>query len=497
MSFSSHRTVLQTVSRPRREGGVLRLLPYAGLTLGAVAVTFLLGPFLMGTSLGQRSLLAISLFALLFSLCLHHPDAGVLSVVTYLALLGGLRRWLIPPLGWAVNDPLVLVVPVLVTLYFSILLINRLVRSDTRLSRLLIWLLGLMALQMLNPLQGGMAIGLAGALFYIVPVLWFYVGRHLGSARLLRWALCLALGISLTGALYGLYQTAVGFSEGEVMWLSLVHYNALSVDGVTRPFSFFTSAGEYTTFLGIGIVLLWAAFLRGVRPALLLVPLLATAMLVASSRGIVVTTLAACAACWAVQGPSLRSWAPRGLVALILAAVGLTWTLRQVEQVALDPRAQALVAHQTAGLLNPLDPKQSTTQIHVGMATTGLLGTLRNPLGHGLGSTTMAVRKFGGYGGSTEIDLVNMFASLGALGGLLYAVVIAAVAGSAIQYWRRTRTFAALGAFGLLALTFGQWLNGGYYATSTLLWFCLGALDRENSATRKAQGTTRDARLSG
>jgi hypothetical protein len=220
--------------------------------------------------------------------------------------------------------------------------------------------------------------------------------------------------------------------------------------------------------------------------ALVPIVLLAIAMLVASSRGIVVTTLAACTALWAVQGPRLKSWVPRGLVALILAGVGLAWTLRQVQQVDLGPRAQALVAHQASGLLNPLDPEQSTTHIHMGMANTGILGAVRNPLGRGLGATTMAARKFGGSGGSMEIDLINMFVSLGAIGGLLYAIVLGVVVVTAIQYWRRTRTFIALGLLGLLVLTLGQWLNGGYYATTTLLWFCIGTLDRESSAACRA-----------
>jgi len=319
----------------------------------------------------------------------------------------------------------------------------------------------------------------------------------MGSPRLLRRVLWLAVGISLVSALYGLYQTAVGFSTGEMMWVDLVHYHALRVDGVLRPFSFFTSAGEYTSFLGIGAVLLWVAFLRGVRIALLPILLLAIAMLVASSRGIVVASLAACTAIWAVQGMTPKSWVPRGLVALSLAAVGLTWTLRQVQQVELDPQAQALVAHQASGLLNPLDPKQSTTHIHVGMVNTGILGTLHNPLGRGLGVTTLAAHKFGGTGGSTEVDLLNLFLSLGALGGFLYAVIIGVVFAAAAQYWRRTRTFVALGLLGLLVVTFGQWLNGGYYATSTLLWFCIGALDAASpqhaarSTQRAAQGRDR------
>jgi hypothetical protein len=36
----------------------------------------------------------------------------------------------------------------------------------------------LMTAQIFNPAQGGLVVGLGGALFYLVPLLWFWIGSH-------------------------------------------------------------------------------------------------------------------------------------------------------------------------------------------------------------------------------------------------------------------------------------------------------------------------------
>jgi hypothetical protein len=41
-----------------------------------------------------------------------------------------------------------------------------------------------------------------------------------------------------------------------------------------------------------------------------------------------------------------------------------------------------------------------------------------------------------------------------------------------------TRDRAALAVMGLLVVTLGQWLNGGYYAISPLLWLLVGWSNR-------------------
>jgi len=42
----------------------------------------------------------------------------------------------------------------------------------------------------------------------------------------------------------------------------------------------------------------------------------------------------------------------------------------------------------------------------------------------------------------------------------------------------RRRDAVSLGTVGVLIVCFGQWLNGGYYALSPLVWLLIGSIGR-------------------
>jgi len=448
------------------------------ILLMALSVAALGSRYLIASSLGQHAVLALGFFGILFGLMLYTPLQGVQAALIYLALLGGLRRWLIPALGWTPLDVMVLVSPVLVFLYAADLWRKHRIARGTRLSRLLVFLLAVMVFQILNPVQGGLTVGLGGAIFYIVPLLWFYVGNALGPG-LLRGMFRVTVGLSLLAAVYGLCQTFFGLLPVEQEWVRLAGYTSLMLDdNVVRAFAFFTSSEEYSQFLSIGLVLLWAAFLKGHRQALLPIPLLGLALFLESGRGNVVMALAICVLLWAVQGATVRSWIPRGVLALALASCGLIWSLHEVQQRSYDDRVQAAVQHQTEGLLDPLNAQHSTATTHYSMFTYGFTSGLSHPLGKGLGATTLAGSKFGDTGGNMEVDLSNLFVSLGLVGGILYAAVLGIVTLMAFHYWQRDRSLEALRTLALLAVVFGHWLDGGYYATAMLVWVCIGAMHR-------------------
>ena len=462
---------------PGREAGpsntpwLLGLLAFAGLSL-----------FLFQTPDGQRILLTITIFGCLLMLLGYSPKVGIPALLVYLSFLGGMRRWLIPVFGWPQNDPLLLVAPLLAILFFLNLLPTRRLPTDTKLSRMLNVLLVFMLAEVVNPLQGGLAVGIAGALFYIVPLIWFYLGRQKATPDLLKRLFIVAVAISILAAIYGLYQTWFGLLPSEEQWIKLTHMEALHVGGGVRAFAFFTFPAEYDWFLCLGIILLWTAFLRKKYLALLPVPLLALAIFFESGRGPVVSTLAACVALWAIQGRTIRVWLPRSALALILAVAGLVLSLQQAQQMQFSSQTQALVSHQTNGLLDPTNAKTSTAGVHSGMILSGFTTGFKNPIGAGLGATTIAAQKFGAGEGSTEMDLSNMFVSLGFLGGFLYLAVVGTVLSMAIRFWHRTRSGVALAIVGILLLNFGQWLNGGQYSIAFLIWFCIGALDQMNRA---------------
>ena len=247
---------------------------------------------------------------------------------------------------------------------------------------------------------------------------------------------------------------------------------------IPRALGFSTNGFEYAALIGYAIIVCWAACLRGNLAALLVIPLLVVALFLESVRTTLVMTLFACMVLWAVQGKSLKSWLPRGALAVLIGVLGLVWSLKQVQHMDVDANTQALANHNADGLLNPLDAKKSTVSIHGEMAGRGLVAGLSNPFGRGLGSTTSAASKFKSDVARTEYDLTDSFVSLGLIGGVLYTVIYIVVLTRAFASWHRQRTLGAAVIVGILVATLGAWLTVGQYPINMLVWFMIGTLDR-------------------
>jgi hypothetical protein len=431
----------------------------------------------MRTENGIRILLCGCIFLLLYAL--RNSGAVIITIFIFLCLIGGLRRNLTPFLGYPAQDTLLLISPLFAGLYFLSKAFSRQLPADTLTARIALILLFIMGVQIFNPLQGGLEVGLAGAMFYIVPVLWYLIGRDKGSQKFISNFLYCIIVIAICASLHGMYQTFFGFTAAEMEWGRREDNIASMVFGTLRPMSTFTHAGEYVYILCKALMLLWGYWLCKRNLVVLLpIPLLATAAFLVGSRGAVVTTLAACVALYAVQGRTISSWVPRGILALVLGVVGLVWSLQQVSEKTHSSKTQDAIRHQVNGLLNPMDEKKSSAKVHSDMIRAGFFAGFKNPLGNGLGSTTLAAHKYGRGSESTELDITNMFVSLGFVGGVVYTSFFIVVLRNAFLYWHRARTPEALGILGILIISPGQWLSGGLYAHVILIWVCIGALDR-------------------
>lgn len=439
--------------------------------VGMAALSFALA---MGKG---RDAIAAAVVVLLTGIAARAPRIAIGVTLVYLAVLGDVRRALIGLVGWQPRDPLLLVGPILALLLAVPALLSR-NRPRSRLQVLVTALLILMALQMFNPRQGGLAVGVAGALFYVVPLLWFFAGRAYGDSRTLQTVIFrLVPAIAVPAAMLGVYQAFFGWLPFEKRWLSLAGYAALHVGSRLRPISFFTSSSEYEVFVVAAAVTTAALGLRHRRTWFLLALPLAAAGFLAGSRTVMVMGTFTIALLWASLARRRGFWWPRFAVALAIVVGGGYWALTQVSSVNAGP-ATSFVEHQTQGLLHPLNNKTSTATEHVGLVMRGLYRGLRNPLGDGLGSTTLAANRFGGINYSTEVDLTNVVVSLGVLGGVMYLVVIVMVVLAAARHWWRARSVLALAVLGLLVVTLGNWLSGGQYALGALIWFTIGAQDR-------------------
>jgi hypothetical protein len=274
-----------------------------------------------------------------------------------------------------------------------------------------------------------------------------------------------------------LMQTFVRFPSWDERWIKQSGYSALNVGGVVRAFSSFASASEYAMFLVVGLVC-WLALGLASRWRLLVAPavvLLAEAIWYESARGAVVLLVASLFMMLAARLKLRMGWA------LVLGALAIAAIPTAVESVApaefsSDP-GSALAQHQVSGLSNPFG-EGSTLPGHIQFATDGIAGVLHEPLGFGVGSTTIAAEKLGSSSTrGVEVDAGNAAVAAGLVGFGAYVCVL--TLGIRRAYNRaRSRDALTLAALGVLFATLFQWLSGGQYAVAILPWLVFGWLDR-------------------
>jgi hypothetical protein len=436
---------------------------------------------------GQFNLLcAVIIVASLLLISLRDRTIAILFTFAYLVLLGDLRRILAVLVGSPTQDLLLLIGPIVAAVLALPIFLH--LRLRDRLSKAMLFLLVVMVLEIFNPKQGGLTVGLSGAVFYIAPVLWFWVGRCFGSPALIEKLLYRVLfPLSLLAALLGFVQTFVGFLPWEQAWIDVAShtYTSLHLGNSIRAFGFSVSGAEYTALLTIGAVGVAGAYLGSRRNWAVIFPILIAAIVLASARGAVIKVVFTLAVVWTLRkGQKLRAADTFRLAAFTvvgLAAVVLVASHFATSEADSGSRTSAVnnaLSHQVGGLAHPLDPRYSTAGIHGGMFWSGVLQGITYPIGHGLASTTAAASKFGGdpNEGSSEVDISDTFISLGLIGGVLYLYVLGNTIWQALEYLRAVRRDISLPVVAILSSTLGSWLIGGQYSTSSLIFFLIGAI---------------------
>jgi hypothetical protein len=427
-----------------------------------------------------HTIVAVAIGVLLCGLVLRSPRGGIAAILTYLVVLGDYRRYASFFEGYPANDPLLLVPAAVAFVVFCLALINGRLRGRSTLAVMVGALTLLMVAQIFNPEQGGFAVGIGGALFYLVPMLWFWVGRAYGTADFVaELGRRVVVPLAALAAALGCYQSLVGLLPFEAAWVRQIGFEALYVSrDVVRAIGFFNSSAEYTRYLLIGCVFICAAWLVERSRLIVLLPLLLIALFLASSRGPIVMLGGTVALLWAVRARAPAAWAPRAAIAVAIAAALLGAALLAVQEMDLSARTSVLVGHQVEGLLNPTDTTKSTALGHLVLASDALMKGLTSVVGVGLGATTLAATKYGGRTFNAEVDVANQFYSLGAIGGFLYLAIIVVVLATAVRVWRRRRSVAELSLLGVTLATLAAWLMGGEYAIAAFVWFGIGAIDR-------------------
>lgn len=452
-------------SRSSRLSGLVVLVPAA--VVGA----------LVAQPGGLRLAVAAAAGLLVVLVALQLPRSVLVGLIVWLVALGTVRRLAsgVSPKE-AYGDPLLLVGAAAWVILGVEATRRGAFAGRSRLTNAVLSLGAVLLLSSLNPLQGGLRVGLSGALLVVVPMAAFLVGRALVDDRLLGRLLRIAAWLGVSVALYGLYQTFSGFPPWDETWIKNEGYGALNVGGTIRPFASFSAASEYAGFLGIAVVI-WVAQARSVVRwplAAVALGLLGAALWYEAARGSTVLTVAAVALVL-----TARAGLPLGR-SLLLGAGALLVLPLVIAQVApgqfSDRPGDRLAEHQVEGLSDPFG-EDSTLPEHIDRVLDGIVGAVRNPLGIGVGATTISGDKFGGEFAPTEADPGNVAVAAGFPGLLAYAAVVLVGVPRAYRLAVQRRDAASLAALGIVAVTSLQWLTGGHYAVAFWPWLVLGWVD--------------------
>ena len=403
------------------------------------------------------------------------PRGVLYAVVPWFLALGLLRRITSEYAPYGGADPLLAVGPLALGLLAVVALHRGAMRDATPLAKAVVVFSILVLLGALNPLQGSPTAGIASLLFVLVPMFGFFIGRAVGDDALRTFVRLLGLG-GLVVAVYGLGQTFYGFLPWDASWIQQQRdYAALGVftsggggAPVTRPFGTASSAAEYGYIVGIALVI-WAV--GGVTKLRLVnlgvVAILFVALVLESSRGILVATVAGLLFVLAAKR-RFSFWPATVAVALTLVALPVALSVASFGTGGAT-QVGTLVGHQVEGIRDPLNPETSTLGIHLDLIVEGVRSPLVHPLGLGLSAVTIAGQRLGSsVAAGTEADISNVGVALGIPGFLVYFLVLALALPLLYRVARaRSDPLGFIGlAIGIILLL--QWLNGGMYAVAWL-----------------------------
>ena len=204
-----------------------------------------------------RSLMLSGALWLMALPLLSSLEAGLLAMLIFEPMRGFLRRAQFIFVEYTTTDPIHLVTPLLTVLAFTILLWKR--REQIFMTKPLGLPVSILAacffIQIFNPFQGGVFVGMSGAFFILLPVAWFYFGRAMKPA-FLSTAFRLIVVMGLICSLHGAYQLVFGFPSFEQYWVNHTdHYESIAVGHIQRSLATFNSAEEWGRYVQFGALI--------------------------------------------------------------------------------------------------------------------------------------------------------------------------------------------------------------------------------------------------
>ncbi|MCK4353420.1 hypothetical protein KAW65_08455 [candidate division WOR-3 bacterium] len=435
-------------------------------------------------ALAIRWIVAGIIASLLLLVTIKNPQKGIFVTFLWLPFMGFVRRLLYTFNPYTKYDPILLIgIVVCIFLIIKILTFHRmellkLIKRD-RLTRLLLMLLGIFTLQIFNPLQENLLVGIGGIIFYIIPVLWFFIGAVFAKREDVIKLLNLYIWIGVVVAIYGICQVYLGFRGFEKYWIQYGGYVSLQISGgVFRPFSTFVSVSEYTTFLNIVAAIALVKIIYERKPFyLILLLIFFWAGLIGGVRGFLFKLLAVIIVLFAIK---LKEWKKMAIFlsfSLLVIIVVLSVVNYRPGLFIKIPKIGNALERQVAGVIDPFGTRSTLPIYFEGIRKDLNVAFIKNPFGYGLGSTTLAAKKFGKSSGGSEVDFINVFLATSILGGILYLSIIYLIF---MNLWsHRFKNMLFICVFVIMLSSLGEIIGLAHYAIIPLFWMLIGWINKK------------------
>ena len=482
-----------TTERPLRVSGLLvcALIAAAGV---AAAVA-------MPEGAAARWVLAGVLAVMLAFVCLRSTRQGLFLAFGWLLLVGLSRRLASEVLADPARDPLLLVEMGAIAVLGLRALFAGALRQRTILVYAVLAFTILALVEVFNPDQPSGLSRFTGLLIWVVPTLWFWVGRSIVDDRTARQLVLAVGGTTLLISAYGLVQFVIGFPPWDQLWIDQRGYAALYIGPTTvRPFGTFASASEFALACAVAAVVSATVLLR---PRLLVrvnehvrarhrrrvrarwLALLGLAGFLIASAALVLSGVRTYLVLLVVALPIvvIILWGKRSWVVLVPALVVGVLVVGALSQVDPDDLTnegvQAALRRVVITVNDPFaaDQADNTLQIHYENAKRGVEEGFDHPLGHGTSATGIRGEDLGQRYTSTDFDISDAAVSFGIPGLLVTLAVVVLGFVSAIRVALRRRAFEHVVLVGVLVVSIGAWFQGGHYAMAPFLWLFLGRAD--------------------
>lgn len=474
-------------SRPLRALTLL-LAPLSALSsVLAFAITSG-GGILRGLMLGG----ALWLMALpvLFSL-----EAGMVAILLFEPLRGFLRRAQFIFVEYTTNDPIHLVTPLITVLAFTILLWQR--RERLFIAPPLgipVTLLGLaFGLQIFNPFQGGLFVGLSGAMFILLPMAWFYFGQTMNS-HFMTTVMRLIVVMGLICSLHGVYQLVIGFPSFEQYWIAHTdHYESIQVGHVQRALATFNSAEEWGRYVQYGALIAFgfavgAKLTRHRLAWLCALAGLVVMLMITGQRTAIFGLVLGLGTLILLGADSWRGAMKRALVmgSPVVLALALAQAPSRDEMwgKSKDEKVGTMLSHTARGTLQPAKEESLNVRFRI---WTRLITRIipSRPFGTGLGAGTVAAARYADP--TDELYPIDSFVAVLLVGcslpvAVLFLWILARVQFIAIRLYKRTvpetheatvrRIAAAIIPMLILNSFFG--LTFTIYSAAPIAWLVIG-----------------------